>query len=81
MASPSLVLSCLTVLLSVSVQVKISDQAYSFGAFVGKDPTDVKEEKSTKIESQIEKVLGMEQIPTPMFFVSPNLFFKLLAEL
>ncbi|XP_038067971.1 sorting nexin-7-like isoform X2 [Patiria miniata] len=37
-------------------QVKISDQNYSLGAIMGKDPSDVKEAKSTKLESQIDKL-------------------------
>ncbi|XP_022109936.1 sorting nexin-30-like isoform X2 [Acanthaster planci] len=37
-------------------QVKISDQNYSLGAIMGKDPKDVKDAKSTKLESQIDKL-------------------------
>ncbi|XP_033737677.1 sorting nexin-30-like [Pecten maximus] len=34
-------------------QVKISDQTYSIGAFLGKDPEDVKQQKQEKLEQQI----------------------------
>ncbi|KAK7492932.1 hypothetical protein BaRGS_00015879 [Batillaria attramentaria] len=34
-------------------QVKISDQTYSIGAFLGKDPEDVKHQKQEKLEQQI----------------------------
>eukprot|EP00057_Strongylocentrotus_purpuratus_P014175 XP_011668649.1 PREDICTED: sorting nexin-30 isoform X1 [Strongylocentrotus purpuratus] len=37
-------------------QVKISDQNYSFGAIMGKDPADVKEAKSGRIVSKIEQL-------------------------
>ncbi|XP_071496918.1 sorting nexin-30-like [Diadema antillarum] len=37
-------------------QVKISDQNYSFGAIMGRDPSDVKEAKSGRIESRIEQL-------------------------
>ncbi|XP_071851145.1 sorting nexin-7-like isoform X2 [Apostichopus japonicus] len=37
-------------------QVKISDQNYSIGAIMGKDPQEVKEEKGVKLETQIEKL-------------------------
>ncbi|XP_041474848.1 sorting nexin-30-like isoform X1 [Lytechinus variegatus] len=37
-------------------QVKISDQNYSFGAFMGKDPSEVKEAKSGRIVAQIEQL-------------------------
>ncbi|KAJ8306509.1 hypothetical protein KUTeg_017054, partial [Tegillarca granosa] len=33
--------------------VKISDQTYSIGAFLGKDPEDVKQQKQEKLEQQI----------------------------
>ncbi|XP_071800322.1 sorting nexin-7-like isoform X2 [Asterias amurensis] len=36
--------------------VKISDQNYSLGAIMGKDPNDVKEAKSTRLDTQIEKL-------------------------
>ena len=56
-------LSCYHVLVHVSctlvppsVQVKISDQTYSIGAIMGKDPTDVKEAKSSRINTQIDQV-------------------------
>ncbi|PIK42543.1 putative sorting nexin-30-like, partial [Apostichopus japonicus] len=39
-----------------SVKVKISDQNYSIGAIMGKDPQEVKEEKGVKLETQIEKL-------------------------
>ena len=38
------------------VQVKISDQSYSIGAIMGKDPTEVKEAKSSRINTHIEQV-------------------------
>ncbi|XP_071953885.1 sorting nexin-7-like isoform X2 [Antedon mediterranea] len=36
--------------------VKITDQNYSFAAFMGRDPTEVKEEKSSKLDTQIAKL-------------------------
>lgn len=36
--------------------MKISDQTYSIGAFLGKDPEDVKQQKQDKLEQQIEEV-------------------------
>ncbi|KAK3609901.1 hypothetical protein CHS0354_036665 [Potamilus streckersoni] len=35
-------------------QVKISDQTYSIGAFLGKDPDEVKQQKQDKLEQQIQ---------------------------
>lgn len=37
-------------------QVKISDQNYSIGAIMGKNPQDVKEQKGVKLETQIDKL-------------------------
>lgn len=36
--------------------MKISDQTYSIGAFLGKDPEDVKQQKQDKLEQQIDEV-------------------------
>lgn len=36
--------------------VKISDQTYSIGAFLGKDPEDVKQQKQDKLEQQIDEL-------------------------
>ncbi|KAL5016052.1 hypothetical protein ScPMuIL_005641 [Solemya velum] len=36
--------------------VKISDQSYSLGAFLGKDPEDVKQQKQEKLEQTIEEL-------------------------
>ncbi|XP_033121989.1 sorting nexin-7-like isoform X2 [Anneissia japonica] len=36
--------------------VKITDQNYSFAAFMGKDPTDVKQDKSNRLDTQITKL-------------------------
>lgn len=38
------------------LQLKISDQTYSIGAFLGKDPEDVKHQKQEKLEQQIVEV-------------------------
>ncbi|KAK3091749.1 hypothetical protein FSP39_022320 [Pinctada imbricata] len=44
-------------------KVKISDQTYSIGAFLGKDPEDVKQHKQEKLEEQIENLTKqMEQL-------------------
>lgn len=40
-------------MLFIIFQVKISDQTYSIGAFLGKDPEDVKQQKQDKLEQQI----------------------------
>ena len=37
-------------------QLKTSDQTYSIGAFLGKDPEDVKQQKQEKLEQQIHEV-------------------------
>ncbi|CAG2191162.1 SNX7_30 [Mytilus edulis] len=37
-------------------QLKISDQTYSIGAFLGKDPEDVKQQKQEKLEHNIEEL-------------------------
>ena len=37
-------------------QVKVSDQTYSIGAFLGKDPEDVKHQKQEKLSQQIVDV-------------------------
>ncbi|XP_041359259.1 sorting nexin-30-like [Gigantopelta aegis] len=37
-------------------QVKTSDQTYSIGAFLGKDPEDVKQQKQEKLEQQIHEL-------------------------
>ncbi|XP_064605914.1 sorting nexin-30-like [Liolophura sinensis] len=43
--------------------LKISDQTYSFGAFLGKDPEDVKQQKQEKLEQQIlDLTTQMEQL-------------------
>ena len=34
----------------------MSDQTYSFGAWLGKDPEEVKKDKSERIDKQIEEV-------------------------
>lgn len=39
--------------------MKISDQTYSIGAFLGKDPEDVKQQKQDKLEQQIDEVRYM----------------------
>lgn len=39
-----------------NLQLKISDQTYSIGAFLGKDPEDVKHQKQEKLEQQIVEV-------------------------
>ncbi|XP_056017912.1 sorting nexin-30-like [Ostrea edulis] len=36
--------------------VKISDQTYSIGAFLGKDPEDVKQQKQNRVDQQIEEL-------------------------
>ena len=43
-------------LLLFALQVKISDQTYSIGAFLGKDPEDVKHQKQEKLSQQIVDV-------------------------
>ena len=43
-------------LLFAPLQVKISDQTYSIGAFLGKDPEDVKHQKQEKLSQQIVDV-------------------------
>ena len=43
-------------LLLCALQVKISDQTYSIGAFLGKDPEDVKHQKQEKLSQQIVDV-------------------------
>ena len=44
------------VCLLLALQVKISDQTYSIGAFLGKDPEDVKHQKQEKLSQQIVDV-------------------------
>lgn len=41
---------------NLGFQVKISDQTYSIGAFLGKDPEDVKHQKQEKLEQMIVDV-------------------------
>ena len=38
------------------LQLKISDQTYSLGAFLGKDPDEVKQNKQEKLEHQVSEV-------------------------
>lgn len=40
----------------IYLQLKISDQTYSLGAFLGKDPDEVRQNKQEKLESQIADV-------------------------
>ncbi|XP_035700048.1 sorting nexin-30-like isoform X4 [Branchiostoma floridae] len=43
-------------------QLKMSDQSYSLGAFLGKDPEEVRQQKRTKLDSQIEELLKQVEV-------------------
>ncbi|PVD23207.1 hypothetical protein C0Q70_16470 [Pomacea canaliculata] len=43
-------------------QLKISDQTYSIGAFLGKDPEDVKHQKQEKLEQQIVELTRQMEV-------------------
>ena len=43
-------------MLFVFLQLKISDQTYSLGAFLGKDPDEIKQQKQEKLEQQVTDV-------------------------
>ncbi|XP_019645387.1 PREDICTED: sorting nexin-30-like isoform X2 [Branchiostoma belcheri] len=43
-------------------QLKMSDQSYSLGAFLGKDPEEVRQQKRTKLDTQIEELLKQVEV-------------------
>ena len=47
--------------------MKISDQSYSIGAFLGKDPEDVKQQKEQKCEQQIIDVRIICMLSSKLF--------------